>query len=228
MKNAHIASRRHFLKKLLALGMLPGCGALATLQQALAQNSSPLPQGIVSITGSVTIEGRIATQGMLIHAGQTVSTGPHATLTYIVGNNAFLQRENSIVKFGIDALTDFMHVINGRILSVFGSGNKQLQTPTAVIGIRGTACHLGVDPDKTYLCLCYGEIEVKLKNSKTPAFTLKATHHDRPLYLRHQGNHPVENADMLDHQDDELKLLESLVGRVPPISYKSNPFNSMS
>ncbi len=218
MTKKQILSRRNFFKQLLGIGLLPSCGVLATLQQALAENEPKVRHGIIAFDGIVTVDDQPAKLGMLIQAGQTVHTAAQAKVVYVIGNNAFLQRENSNVKFALTALTDFMHVLNGRILSVFGSGNKQLHTATATIGIRGTACHLAVDEDKTYLCLCYGTIEVQLNDATSPAFTLNASHHDRPLYLRNHGDSRVETAAMLDHHDDELQLLAALVGRIPPFA----------
>lgn len=216
MNSSSPLSRRKFLKNLTAMGLLPCCGLLGNLQQALAANTLQIPQGIISLRGKVTVNGLTASKGTLVKAGYTVHTAKNSEVIYVIENNAFLQHEESVVEFGVDALTHFMRVFSGRILSVFGNANKSLHVPTAVIGLRGTACHLGVEPDKTYLCLCYGEVEVTLTDPSTLPFFLKASHHDHPVYLHAQRNLKVEPADMLDHQDDELKLLEALVGRIPP------------
>lgn len=208
--------RRELLKKIAAAGLIHSCGMLGFLQQALAANSLDLKQGMISVTGEVTVNGYRSYKGSAVKPGQTVKTTKGAQAIYVIGSNAFLQRESSVVHFGTDALTDFMRVMTGRILSVFGSGSKSIQTAHATVGIRGTACHIGVEPEKTYLCLCYGEIEVTFPAPGNAPIPMKSAHHDKPIYLTSRAEENIQSAKMLDHHDDELKLLEALVGRLPP------------
>jgi hypothetical protein len=207
--------RRELLKKIAAAGLVHSCGMLGVIQQALAENLLDIKQGMISTSGEVTVNGYSAHQGIAVEPGHTVKTGKGAEAIYVIGTNAFLQRESSEVHFGTDALTEFLHVVTGRVLSVFGSGRKSLRVPNATIGIRGTACHIGVEPDKTYFCLCYGEVEVMLHTPGKEPIQLKSQHHDMPIYIPSQGDR-IQPAKMLDHHDDELKLLEALVGRLPP------------
>lgn len=207
--------RRELLKKIAAAGLVHSCGMLGVVQQALAANLLDIKQGMISTSGEVTVNGHRANKGIAVEPGQTVKTGKGAEAIYVIGTNAFLQRESSEVHFGTDALTEFMRVITGRVLSVFGSGRKNLLVPNATIGIRGTACHIGVEPEKTYFCLCYGEVEIVLHTPGKEPLQLKSQHHDMPIYIPSHG-YDTQPAKMLDHRDDELKLLEALVGRLPP------------
>ena len=211
--------RRELLKKIAAAGLLHSCGMLGLVQQALAANSLNLKQGMISVTGEVTVNGHRVRNGSAVKPGQTVVTGKGAQAIYVIGSNAFLQHESGTVHFGTDALVSFMRVATGRILSVFGSGNKNIQTAHATVGIRGTACHLGVEPDRTYLCLCYGEIDVTFPAPGRMPVHLKSAHHDQPVYIP-SGTEAIQPAKMRDHHDDELKLLEALVGRLPPFMKK--------
>jgi hypothetical protein len=207
--------RRELLKKIAATGLVHSCGMLGIVQQALAANLLDIKQGMISTSGKVTVDGYLAHKGLAVEPGQTVKTGKGAEAIYVIGTNAFLQRESSKVHFGTDALTEFMRVVTGRVLSVFGSGRKSLRVPNATIGIRGTACHIGVEPERTYLCLCYGEVEVMLNTPGKEPIQLKSRHHDMPIYIPSRGEN-IQPTKMLDHNDDELKLLEALVGRRPP------------
>ena len=208
--------RRELLKRMAAAGLVQSCGMLGVAQQALAANMPDIKQGIISTSGEVTVNGHRSRKGMAVGPGQAVKTGKGAEAIYVIGSNAFLQRESSVVHFGTDELTEFMRVVTGRVLSVFGSGRKSLQVPNATIGIRGTACHIGVEPERTYFCLCYGEVEVMLHPPGEKPTQLKSLHHDEPIYIPSHGEENIQPAKMLDHHDEELKLLEALVGRLPP------------
>ncbi|MDD2914535.1 MAG: hypothetical protein PHP70_04380 [Gallionella sp.] len=208
--------RRELLKKIAAAGLLHSCGMLGLVQQALAANSFDLKQGMISVTGGVSVNGHRAYKGNTVKPGQTVTTAKGAEAIYVIGSNAFLQRESSTVSFGTETFTDFMRVVSGHILSVFGTGDKSLKTAHATIGIRGTACHIVAESDRTYLCLCYGEAEITLPTQLKDPIRMKSAHHDQPVYITSGGTGSIQPAMMQDHHDDELKLLEALAGRLPP------------
>jgi len=210
--------RRELLKKIATAGLLQSCGMLGLVQQALAANALDVRQGIISATGKITVNGRRSGKGFAIKPGQTVKTGKGAEAVYVIGSNAFLQRESSEVHFGTDTLKDFMRVASGRILSVFGQGQKRIRIAHATIGIRGTACHIAVEPERTYFCLCYGEVDIMLPTPGKDPIQLRSAHHDKPVYIPSHGDESLQPAGMMDHDDDELKLLEALVGRLPPFT----------
>jgi hypothetical protein len=208
--------RRELLKNLAVAGLAHSCWVLGIVQQTLAANLLDIKQGMISITGEVFVDGKLAHKGSLVKPGQAVKTGKGAEAIYVIGPNAFLQKESSTVHIGTDALAEFMRVVSGRILSVFGSGNKRIRVANATIGIRGTAFHIGVEPERTYFCLCYGEVDITLPTSGKAPIQMKSVHHDQPIYIPLHGKENTLPAEMLDHHDDELKLLEALVGRLPP------------
>jgi hypothetical protein len=154
-----------------------------------------------------------------------VATPADGEAIYVIGQDAFLQRGGTTVSFGQTA-ADFMRVLRGRILSVFGRGDKEIRFPTATIGIRGTACYVEtglpqqVAPGGTadYFCLCYGEAQVVCSADPSQRQTLRTTHHDHPLWIGTDPQMPsmMVNAPVINHTDAELELLENLVGRWPP------------
>ena len=58
---------------------------------------SPITPGIYKITGTVTVNGQSAREGMLIKVGDTVITGPQSEAIYVVGQDAFLQHDLSLI-----------------------------------------------------------------------------------------------------------------------------------
>ena len=102
--------------------------------------------------------------------------------------------------------------------SVFNLGEKRIETNTAVIGIRGTGIYVEADAERTYFCTCYGQVELKARASSDARETLKTTHHQEPRYIHASGTDSlIVRAPMkMNHTDDELVMLESLVHRHPP------------
>ena len=206
-------SRRTLFKQWLAVGVAHTCGALGVLQEALAANTLPIQQGILSTKGKVTIDGHPVRIGTVIRPGQTVRTGRGAEAIYVIDRNAFLQREASTVHF--HRFQAFMRVITGRILSVLDHGNKRIIVPDITLGIRGTAFHIAVETNRTYLCLCYGDMAITLPPEQKALPLLHSSHHNHAMYLPRRGHGEVQPAQMWDHTDEELRLLEALVGRLP-------------
>lgn len=202
-------SRRRLLQVLAAAGV---AGAL---REALAAGA---PQGMRSVRGNVTVNGRPASVGQEVLPGDKVATGPEAEAIYVIGSDAFLQRGNSLVAFGADAAREFMRVVSGRILSVFGRGDKRIVTNTATIGIRGTACYIEDQGTRSYFCLCYGEAEVVPSAAPQERELIRTRHHDHPIYIHADAGMPTSMvpAEVINHTDAELRMLEALVGRVPP------------
>jgi hypothetical protein len=216
--------RRHLLRALAAAGLLTGAERLGLIRAALANGANPVPPGLHKIKGAVTVNGQPAREGLLLKPGDTVATGAGAEALYVIGQDAFLQRESTTVRFGAD-IADFMRVVTGKILSVFGRGQRNISVATATIGIRGTACYIE-QPEKggaggtapTYFCLCYGEAKVIPTAAPQQWETVITTHHDHPLYLHDDKNMPtmMVTAPVINHTDAELVMLENLVGRRPP------------
>jgi len=271
--------RRHLLKSLAAAGLLTGIERLGLIRAALAAGANPVPPGLHRLRGAVTLNGQPAREGQLVRPGDTVATGPGAEALYVIGEDAFLQRESSTVRFGAD-MANFMRVVSGKILSVFGRGQRNITVATATIGIRGTACYIEqpgagekvgdagarsrgpacgdatVEADAataisksdvahpargrsaptawgplhcerspggtapTYFCLCYGEARVTPTAAPQLGETVITTHHDHPLWIHDDMKMPtmMVSAEVINHTDAELTMLENLVGRRPPFS----------
>lgn len=215
--------KRDTLKRLAALGVLGGAGIAGLLREALANGSKPVTPGLHKLTGSVTVNGQPAQTGMALGAGDTIVTGPGGEAIYVIGQDAYLQREKSTVSFAASAAAgvaaDVMRVLSGKILSVFGKGNKKLETATATIGIRGTGCYIESDEKRVYFCLCYGVAEVVPTADPSRIARIATKHHDHPIYIHKDSAMPaMVDASVINHNDAELELLESLVGRWPPFS----------
>jgi hypothetical protein len=91
-----------------------------------------------------------------------------------------------------------------------------VETPNGSIGVRGTGFYVDVQDTRTYACICYGVADLMTTDGEKLE-TVRTQHHESPRYLYPAGaTNRIESAPVVDHTDDELILLESLVGRRPP------------
>lgn len=207
-------SRRNWLRASAA-------AALSSLvPSGFAASATPIIPGVRRMVGEVSVNGKPAHAGQLIQPGDEIATGPGSEAIFVMGQDAFLLRDTSVVRFGAASAASFMRIVTGKILSVFGHGQKSIVASTAVIGIRGTACYIEESSDHTYFCLCYGEAEIVPTAAPQEREILRTRHHDHPIYINANPAMPTSMvpAEVINHSDAELALLESLVGRTPPFT----------
>ncbi len=206
--------RREWLKRALA----GGAALPLLLREALA--ASKRGDGMAELKGEVRINGRRAGQGAALAPGDTVTTAPGASAVFVLGRDAFLIRENSELQTaGGKALAGALRLVTGKLLSVFGRGQRSIVTGTATLGIRGTGIYLEAEAERTYVCTCYGTVDMQANNMPEARETVQTKHHEAPRYIYARGEMPIKMivaAPMINHTDAELIMLEALVGREPP------------
>ena len=213
--------RRRLLKALAAAGLLGPAGISGLIRDALAKGDAPIQPGLHKIRGEVIVNRRLATEGQFIKPGDTIVTGANSEAIYVIGQDAFMQRELTTVNFGAEAAKNLMRVVSGKILSVFGKGAKNIQVSTATIGIRGTGCYIEEEnygaKARTYFCLCYGDVDLTPSAAPRERESYSTLHHDKPMYIHNDMKMAkmMVPAEVINHTDDELTLLEALVWRTP-------------
>lgn len=215
--------RRQLIKGLATFAIAERLGML---QAAWALGDKLPPPGIFRIKGEVRINGQIAREGSLLGPGDVITTGPQSEAIYIIGQDAFLQRDRSSVSIAGEALKGGLRVLTGKLMAVFGKGEKRIEAGTATIGIRGTGCYIEAEEKKVYFCLCYGTADISSSRMPGKVETIQTKHHENPVTLHTDGSLMMEKSPMLNHTDAELILLESLLGRVPPF-YGQSAYPSM-
>lgn len=211
--------RRKLLANLAGLVIAERLGALHSVW---ASGNKLPPPGMQRFTGDVKINGQTARSGMLINDGDTITTGNNSEAIYVIGKDAYLQRDQSVVTITGETLKGGLRILSGKLMAVFGKGDKRITTSTAIIGIRGTGCYIEATAEKVYFCLCYGTADIIPIHAPHQSETIETTYHDHPVYLHASGEKMMVPAEVINHTDDELILLESLVGRVPPFYGKSH------
>jgi hypothetical protein len=219
--------RRRFIVRLAASGALGAGGLSGFLGRALAKGDLPTTPGIHQLTGTATVNGKPAAVGTPVGPADHVTTGRGSTAIVVVKNDAFLLRENTTIEFAAPGgVLSRILIRTGAALSVFGRKPVVIKVANATIGIRGTGCYVEVDPDKVYFCLCYGEADLDGPGMGAPKHIV-TRHHESPLVITDRGGAMAATpGPVMNHTDDELILLESLVGREPP--FGTSPSNRYS
>ncbi|MBT3198219.1 MAG: hypothetical protein HN842_12015 [Gammaproteobacteria bacterium] len=206
------AEKRITLLRLAALSLLSG-GCSAPQKQSLS--TTTLAQGARSVRGEVKIDAQPLQKGASIPDGAIITTGPKSKTIFVRGTNGYLLRENSQLQFlHTESGTLEANLTRGALLSVFAPGRVTIRTPIAHVGIRGTGCYVEAHPQKSYICLCYGEGDIFSSTTGELLMPVKTIHHDSPFNIYPSGE-LMEPMPAINHTDAELILLESLVGRQP-------------
>lgn len=224
--------RRRILLQALAAGVLGfGLPARRANAQIFGKVPSELPPGrsIYALEGEVRVNGTRATLATVIGPKDTVETGANGRVVFVVGKDSFLMRANSkMVMKGEQSLVDSILLLGGKLLSVFGKSRHQLRTPTAIVGIRGTGVYTEADPSETYFCTCYGITDISSATDPASRQTVSAQHHDQPLYIAAgaAAGKSIRPAPFKAHTDEELMILEAIVGRTTPFAFSSEEYKA--
>ena len=230
-----VAKRRAFLVRALAAGLYAAGGLWSGNRFASAQVLGRVPkplakgQSIYDVTGPVMVNGKLITRDARIGPNDTVETGKGARAIFVVGSDAFLLRADSRLELkGNDTFVYVLRLITGALLSVFGKGPRYVATTTSTIGIRGTGLYVEAEPDLTYVCTCYGETDIAAADDPAVTETIVSVHHDAPRYVlaKPEKGRRIVPAPFKNHDDLELMLIESLVGRSPPFALFDESYGS--
>lgn len=239
MKNLDEAEdpRRRLLIQALAAGVFSTALPDARAQGFNIFGSKPakLPpnQSIYRISGQATVNDKPATLDTLVAPGDTVQTTKGSEIIFVVNSNSMILRGSSKVTIEAEKKADSLvisglRLLTGALLSVSRNTPMRVRTPNATIGIRGTGFYIEAEPDQTYFCTCYGVTEVAANADPENKETITARQHDRPVYiLSNEGKGKnIRNAPFINHTDQELALIETLVGREPAFVFSKDAYTA--
>ncbi len=172
---------------------------------------------VVELQGDALLNGRRLRPDQAIQTGDRVQTGPGSQLVFVIGNAAFLLRQDSdcTVERGATLNTvSVLRLVTGAIASAWGKGHRrQIVTPTLTAGIRGTGTYTEVHPaqdNRTYFCNCYGTVAI---DAGRDAVLSRSVYHQsfwaEPAAKNGRGLTP---AGAINHSDEEIEFLARLAG----------------
>jgi hypothetical protein len=173
---------------------------------------------VVELRGDALLNGQRLLPQNFIQTGDRLETGPGSHLVFVIGNSAFQVRENSrlTVERGDSLFTvSLLRLLTGAVVSVWGRGTaRQIVTPTLTAGIRGTGVYTEVFPQRdfrSYFCNCYGTVELAAGRERVVSDSkYHQSFWSEPTPV---GGRLLNQAQALNHTDEELEFLASLVGQ---------------
>lgn len=224
-------ARRRALLRALAAGafLVPGV-ALQGCGPTLGRRPAPLAadRSVWRAEGGFTVDGAAGGETTRIAPGSTVETGDGG-LVFVVGETALFARPASRLRLVPDATGGRLEAVRlerGAVLTVFPTRTHRIETPLAVVGIRGTGVYAAVESGRDYVCTCYGTVDLSARADPVSTETIASVRHDAPRYVVATGasGTRVQPAPFRDHTDEELLLLEALVGREPPYAVTGDAY----
>ena len=204
--------RRGFLLRMLALGAFSSSSHLRADTRIIVASRS-----IHLLEGTVFVNGVKATIDTPISAKDRIQTEHNGRIVFSVGHDAFILRNNSALDLSNNGLLiGGLRLLTGKMLAVFGKSKHQITTSTATVGIRGTGVYTESTPDLTYFCTCYGTTKISSIAKPSNVANIVSKHHDAAKYISKTG--AIIAAPFINHTDEELALIESLVGRTTPFA----------
>jgi hypothetical protein len=208
----HNLSRRRFIQAAAAIPLF-----LALPNRAFA---SPI---IHQLHGLVYVNNRPANLNSRISSSSRIVVAHDAELVFSIGGDAFLLREGTAIELVGSSVISGLRLLTGGLLSVFDKRSKpaHIVTRMATIGIRGTGLYVQAEPNRLYTCTCYGETDLIIGRHTERIVSSYHNAHE-VIHGELQANKDDEMQGMkmksmavVDHTDDELRMLEAYVGRIP-------------
>ncbi len=198
--------------------------AAATNQASSDRNAAAQTKAvsgtIVYVDGSVSVNGKPATIGQTVASTDTVKTGDASVAEITFSGRNIIQIEaNTLTTLDLSGADRGANLKSGALALVLKQlgpiGAKpgfRVTTQNAVGGVRGTAFYVKVEsPDRTYFCLCNGELSLADSGGGN-ASTVTAAHHKAIRFIRNGASIAAEPAPMLYHTDAQMQALAGKIG----------------
>jgi hypothetical protein len=170
---------------------------------------------IRQLEGEVFVNGRLANETTAIKAGDKIVVAHGGKLSMSIGGDAFLLRGGTVLDLAGLGVVSGLRMLTGAMLSVFAKRTKSayIMTSVATIGIRGTGVYMSTQPHRLYTCTCYGKTDLRFGGHVEQ---ISADHHSaHEIFPGSDGVMAMKSMEVIDHTDDELRMLEGYVGRKP-------------
>ena len=192
----------------------------------------PETQSIYGLSGQVTVNNEPASLATRIKPGDTVQTAQNSEIVFVVNSHSMILRSESklLIEQPENApesvIIGGLRMLSGKLLSVSRNSPMKVTSSTATIGIRGTGFYIEADAERTYFCTCYGATDVAANEDPQSRQSIVTTHHERPVYIVKDGSsgNNIRSAPFVNHTDQELSLIETLVGRKTPFVFSNDAY----
>jgi ribosomal 50S subunit-recycling heat shock protein len=170
-------------------------------------------------TGKVTINDREAKAGAFIKSGDVIKTDGNSSCVILVKNkNVFKLHSKTTVVFSVNKNKSEINVSSGIFGGLsrekFGENNLfNINTPTAIAGIRGTAFYIKVENSlSTYFCVCNGIIDIKGINADNKETVEAKEHNLRHIVKLNTGETKIgKDTGVKYHGNEDIEELAKII-----------------
>ena len=175
---------------------------------------------IHELEGKVWVNGKLANLETEIHFGDQVMTGGLSHVVIKLDGSVYRIANSSKLTLPEGKENVSLNFLYGAFLAVFRHDvHKTIHTRAAILGVRGTGLYLSDRGNETHLCACYGDIDFFDASNPENKRHIHAEYHHLAS-LDHKTGKFKTNLRMTGHTDEDLFVLEELVGRTPPETFR--------
>jgi len=169
--------------------------------------------------GDVLVDDKKIKIGDEIKNRSIITTGDDGICEIIFNDKNIIKiLENTNFKLDFSGVVITVTLKQGTLINVLkklavltDSESLTVNTPTAVLGVRGTSFFVKADADSTYVCVCNGVVTVMDKNKTNPE-EVRAKHHVARLITKSDQGIKVSPAEMLYHTDEDIEKAAEKIG----------------
>jgi len=189
-----ITNKLFFFLTVALLGVSTAC---KTTSNAPSAQASAISLGVVE--GVVKVNGAVAQAGLALKSGDSIEASGEAFADIYYNDGSKVRIANGRAAIGATTKGIALRLIVGKLYSWISPGTSyEVNTTTAVAGVRGTKFFTEVKESKTYFCVCEGSIWTRPALAKDAAETVVKAGQD--LYVLADANEsdPVDSPGMVD------------------------------
>jgi hypothetical protein len=165
---------------------------------------------IVRMNGKILVNGTKLDKKNEIIVGDTIEALGKKSFIQLKtkSGSVFLIRNGKLILEKFNKKSSLVSLIKGKFYHFYNKKKSKrifkVKTKTAVMGVRGTKYMIEVKPDKSYLCVCQGEVSAQLLTS-SKIHSIKA---GDDIFLSKNSTHKQKASDqMMSMVKDEFKAM---------------------
>lgn len=162
---------------------------------------------VVFQKGNVYLGDMELKQGSVIENGQEIRMDENSYIDIRFPEGSIVRLKGATARLDWKEGKTEWNLVSGKIFSSVLKKKKtdqyRIVTPTSVAGVRGTRFFAEETKDKTYLCVCHGEVTANFINSTDERIVKQGQ--DLYLKLGSELGEPIESPDMKAMTDAEFK-----------------------
>lgn len=164
---------------------------------------------IIKFNGDVTVNGQAIEKGRIVRINDLIKTGnsPDSFADIYFYKDYIIRVRNGELRLASEST---LELLKGKLFTSFKKLLKDdsltVDTPTAVLGVRGTKFFTEEKPNETYLCVCEGVVSGHTKNNPGLQKDIPAGY-DLHLFAQKDLTDPVLSPDMIKMVNQEFSDL---------------------